>query len=274
MTSNEMETVYPSLSQSQKKIACYVEEYLEEAVFLSINQLADNLALSPASIVRFTRAVGYQGYTDYQKYLRSRIKVVRVKPKPSLMADGPALAAKASTEAIQHMFQTVDIAQMHRVGDAVMTAQKVLIVGYMDSFGTASELVHRLYGMRDSVYFTRLINDWDSILKLMTPDTLVLAVSFAPHYQYTHTCVTTAKERGCQTMLITDNAINPLSEYADEMLVFPLSRAGRGTLHKQLDVCPVFAYIHYMFCDLAAQYPERKLDESRYQEKFVDEFRQ
>ncbi len=274
MPSNEIETRYPSLSQSQKKIACYVEEHLEEVVFLSINQLAENLALSPATIVRFTRAVGYQGYTDYQKYLRSRIKVVRVAPEPGVMAAGPAQAVKASIEATQHMFQTVDIVQMHRVGDAVMTAQKVLVVGYMDSFGTASELVHRLYGMRDSVYFTRLINDWDGILKLMTPDTLVLAVSFAPHYQYTHTCVTTAKERGCQTILITDNAINPLSEYADEMLVFPLSHAGRGTLHEQLDVSPVLAYIHYMFCYLAAQYPERKLNESRYHEKFVDEFRQ
>ena len=219
---------YASLSPSQQKIARYIDEHCEDIVFLSINELATKLDASPATIVRFARALGFAGYADMQKSIRGMVTVVKQKQEAGDLLSGYTEAAAQSCETLRHMFHSMDPEQVARIATAMMTAKDVLIIGYMDSFGTAAELVNRLYGMRSRVHFSRLINDWDHILDLMTPDTLVIAVSFAPHYQYTYTCVTTAKERGCRVLLLTDSAINPMADCAAETLVFPAFTQRQG----------------------------------------------
>ena len=266
-----IEASYPALSLSHRKIARFFSDHYDETMFLPLTKLAEKIGTSPATIVRFCRAVGFSGYASMQKSIQSEAVIKRpvekAEPAPGTQPDNSG----AVLEHLEKMYQSIDNDQVRRVCDALMDAKDVLIIGYMDSFGTAAELLHRLYCLRDGVHFSRLLNDWNNILNLMNPETLILAVSFAPHYAYTHTCVSTAKARGSRVILLTDNLLNPLSGYADETLVFPLTRFGREQGHEQLDLSPVSAFIQFLMRTLVENYPDRLLEANRYHEQFVEE---
>jgi DNA-binding MurR/RpiR family transcriptional regulator len=266
-----IESYYPTLSQSHKKIARYIGEHYDETLFLPLTELAEKIGTSPATIVRFSRAVGFSGYASMQKSIQSAAVITKPKeetgPLPAVLSD-VAIAACAN---LVNLYQNIDMPQLARVCDALMSARDVLIIGYMDSFGTAAELLHRMYGMRDNVHFSRLLNDWNNVLNLMNPQTLILAVSFAPHYSYTYTCVTTAKARGSRVILMTESLLNPFSAYADETLVFKLLRGGKELGHEQLDLSPVSAFIQFLSRYIVEHYPDKLLEANLYHEQFVDE---
>ena len=266
-----IEASYPALSQSHKKIARFFCDHYDQTLFLPLTLLAEKIGTSPATIVRFSRAVGFSGYASMQKRIQSEAVITRplekAEPTPEARPDelGSAFAS------LERMYRDTDKLQIARVCDALLGARDVLIIGYMDSFGTAAEMLHRLYGLRDHVHFSRLLNDWNNILNLMNPETLILAVSFAPHYVYTHTCVSTAKARGSRVILITDSLLNPLSGYADETLVFQLERYGKEKGHEQLDLSPMSAFIQFLMRYLVENYPDRLLEANRYREQYVEE---
>ncbi len=262
----QIEISYPALSHSHQKIARYINAHHDQLLFSPLSELAEKVGTSPATIVRFCRAIGFDGYTDLQKSVQSA--AVLTKP---VERTAPSGEAQAACEHLADMYRCMDEAQLARVCETILSAKEILIVGYMDSFGVAAELLHRLYGVRDGVHFSRFIHDWNEMLRLMTPETLVLAVSFAPHYVYTHTCVQTARERGSSVILFTDGVLNPFSGCADETLAFELRRSCREQGHAQLDVSPVFAYIQSLSCFMATHYADRLLAANRYDEPFLAE---
>lgn len=50
-------------------IARYILDHTTEACFMTSTELADTLDVSEASIIRFSRSIGFSGYMDFQKYL-------------------------------------------------------------------------------------------------------------------------------------------------------------------------------------------------------------
>ncbi len=266
-----IESRYQALSPSHQKIARYISAHYDETLFSPLSVLSERIGTSPATIVRFCRAIGFEGYTDLQKSAQSMAVFARPTETAPLAADDLKGIAQAAQKNLAEMYCNIDEAQLDRVCREILCAKNVLVVGYMDSFGVAAELLHRLYCIRDGVLFSRLIYDWNDILNLANPETLILAVSFAPHYAYTHTCVQLAHARGSRIILLTDSMLNPLSGFANETLVFHLQRYGKEQGHEQLDVSPVFAYIQYLARHLVAHYSDQLLDANRNNEPYITE---
>ena len=68
------------LTKTGKKIAEYVLDHDTEACFMTSTELASRLKVSETSVIRFTRALGFSGYMDFQKNMREQYteKVNRV----------------------------------------------------------------------------------------------------------------------------------------------------------------------------------------------------
>ena len=69
---------YLSLTKSQKVIAEYLINNLEEAVFMTAIQIGKKLNISETSVIRFAIALGYDNYSSMTYAMqRSFIKKVR-----------------------------------------------------------------------------------------------------------------------------------------------------------------------------------------------------
>ena len=57
---------YTELSKKEKQIADYIIKYPKESVNPSIDELAKKVGTSEATLVRFVRKLGYEGYQKFR----------------------------------------------------------------------------------------------------------------------------------------------------------------------------------------------------------------
>lgn len=62
---------YPKLSKSQKKISDILLQKRDIAVFLSIQELCQLADVTPATVLRFCRELGFSGYAELKKNLQA-----------------------------------------------------------------------------------------------------------------------------------------------------------------------------------------------------------
>jgi DNA-binding MurR/RpiR family transcriptional regulator len=65
-----LEDHLPSLTKSQQRIATYLLASYDEATFLSAADLAERLDVSEATVVRFAKAIGYDGFPAMRRHLQ------------------------------------------------------------------------------------------------------------------------------------------------------------------------------------------------------------
>ncbi|MDO5027267.1 MAG: MurR/RpiR family transcriptional regulator [Tissierellia bacterium] len=61
---DKVESIYPSFTKSEKKIADYVNKNGEKVVFMSMKDLSDEIKVGEATVVRFYKKIGYGGFQD------------------------------------------------------------------------------------------------------------------------------------------------------------------------------------------------------------------
>jgi DNA-binding MurR/RpiR family transcriptional regulator len=243
---------FADLSESQQRIAKYILDNLEEVVFDTADQLGKKNSISETTIIRFSYALGFEGFSDMNKAMRKSIISSTESTNQNVFK--AELINGLSHSQFDNYFETnvthgnkaysnINCHEFTKICQLIMTKKKVLIIGYMDSFGVASELLHLLDKFRNKVYFYRLLYEERNILYDMDEDSLVIAVSFTPHYKYTLEHTETAKKGGCSVVTITDNIINPYTNLSNHSLVFNLERNSEIDL---IDMSPVTSFIYLM----------------------------
>ena len=58
---------FDEFSRSQKDVARYIVDHLDEAAFLTAEELARRAGTSSSTVVRFSQALGFEGYPELQQ---------------------------------------------------------------------------------------------------------------------------------------------------------------------------------------------------------------
>ena len=64
---------YPYLTKSQKKVGDYIMKNLKQVAFMSTLDIASQLKLSDATIIRFARSIGFNGYPEMRDSIKREI---------------------------------------------------------------------------------------------------------------------------------------------------------------------------------------------------------
>lgn len=70
---------FETFSRSQREVARYILDHLEDTIFLTAQDLADQAGTSSSTVVRFSQAIGFEGYPELQQAVRERVPT----PPPS-----------------------------------------------------------------------------------------------------------------------------------------------------------------------------------------------
>ena len=61
-----------TLTKKESQIADYVLNNFREVCFMTSTELAEKLQISHSSVIRFTKDLGYSGYTEFQRAIRAQ----------------------------------------------------------------------------------------------------------------------------------------------------------------------------------------------------------
>jgi len=219
---------FDEFSRSQKDVARYIVDHLDEAAFLTAEELARRASTSSSTVVRFSQALGFEGYPELQQ---SAIEEYRNGTNGGEAATSGALFSfdhsefEASLGAdhanIEETATSLTREQIEASVAALAAAHRVVIVGVDQMAFFASYLRHML-SLLDIRAEIVASTGGESLKRLgrIDEDTLLIALSAGRAHPLLLRAMKLAMHRRAKTLAISDATLSEIGEHADHQLYF------------------------------------------------------
>ncbi len=215
------------LTPAQQKLMRYILSHEDESIFLNVEDLAEKVDVSEATVVRFSKALGFKGFPEFQKELRLLFRnklttTSRLQNTAKKVAnEGDVLNKILQTDIhnIEETLKQIPAQEFKQFVRSIDSAEKIIVVGLRSAYSLAIFLGIALEFLQKNVWVIQPgIGDmWDRLLGLEKGDR-VIGISFPRYTKQTVEVLRFAKERGNKTLAITDSLISPLAQHADHVL--------------------------------------------------------
>ncbi len=261
------------LTTTQKKVLKYIFNNLESSIFLTASALGRKTGVSEATIVRLAQALGFNGFPDFQRNLRSHFQ----ERLTTVSRLEKTLEHPESSKSFIHILNMemknisgMAEANSEKTFNAAITqlwkAKRILIVGLRSAFSLA---VYLKFGLRflgkDATQLEPTCWDtWDQLISIGQQN-LVVAISFPRYSRMTINAVAYAREKQCKILSITDSLVSPLTTYSDWTLIAPC----QSYSYMDSFTAPM-ALIHILLTTMSLEKPDRALQAFRNLEEIWD----
>lgn len=145
----KLQTLLPTLSKAERKVANYTLKHPEEVISLAVSGLAESSGVSDATVVRACRSMGFDSYQEFKLTLAQSLVTPTEAIQESLSHDDSIediIAKVFSNEvaALELTRDTVQTGEIEAAADAIMKAETVYIFGLGNSHAIAFDLQHKL----------------------------------------------------------------------------------------------------------------------------------
>ena len=220
------------LSRTEREIAEFMLKNEHQIESYSIHALAESIGVGAASIVRFSKTLGYSGFSD-MKFQIDQGKLVIDKNDVGVKQDDEANVVKQKVlNYAQNYLEKCIISANNNalcaVSEAVAHAEKVIIIGA----GSADGIAHAAASMYMSMGIMAFSIS-DPLLKLrsaafFSSGDVFIGLSFSGYSKSVGDAMYYAKENGATTVLITAYKNSLLGKYADHILYTPARNRGNS----------------------------------------------
>jgi len=223
---------FDEFSRSQKDVARYIVDHLDEAAFLTAEELARRASTSSSTVVRFSQALGFDGYPELQQAAieEYRTSIGNGSSSSNGAASGPLFAFdhsefEASLGAdhanLEETARNLTREQIEASVSALATAQRVVVVGVDQMAFFASYLRHTL-SLLDIRAEIVVSTGGESLQRLgrIDEDTLVIALSAGRAHPLLLRAMKLALHRRARTLAISDATLSEVGEHADLTLYY------------------------------------------------------
>lgn len=220
------------LSRTEKHIAQYILNHEDSIENLSIHALAQNCEVGVASIVRFSKELGYNGFAD-MKFQIQQGKLVMDKNDIGILKDDETNILKQKVlnyaqSYLERCIIDINNSTLESVSDAIARAGKIGIIGAGSADGIAQAAASMFMSMGLFV-----VSVSDPLMKLRTSayfdsGDVFIGLSFSGYSKSVGDALYFAKENGATTVLITAYRNSLLGKYADHVLYTPARNRGNA----------------------------------------------
>lgn len=210
------------LSKSHRRIAEYILQHYDKAVFMTAAKLGEMVNVSESTVVRFAIALGYEGYPELQQALqelvRHRLTATQRFEMSSDISQEEVLSTvlKADMQNIRSTIDGIDNAAFLRAVQVISGARRIYILGLRSAAPLAQFAGYYLHYIFDDVRVVAAgsTDVFEAISRIEASDVL-LGISFPRYSSRTIEAMSFARSRHAQVIGLTDGPMSPLHEVAD-----------------------------------------------------------
>ena len=203
------------LTVTERRIVEVVLQDRTLLAFGTITELAERVGTSRASIARFAKKLGFEGYPYLQDHVRA--SMVRLLSRPSERIRHPDLAGAGPQVVLQQalagVFEATGHGRIAEMARPIKEAKDVWILSGETSRGGAHVLHSGLGMIRSRV---RLIDEHSGarVLGGAGSGDVLVVFDFARYRRHTVTIAQALANRGVPVVAVTDDALSPLASLA------------------------------------------------------------
>lgn len=253
---------FDEFSRSQKDVAQYIVDHLDEVAFQTAEELARRANTSSSTVVRFSQALGFEGYPELQGAAREEYR--------RRVADGPeaaplfsldqspfetALAADHSN--VEETARKASRSQIEAAVEAIARSERILLVGTDQMAFFASYLRHLLM-LLDLRAEVAASPSQEALGRLSRIDerTLVLGLSAGRPHPLVTRAMKLARHRKAATIAITDATLSEVAKLAQIRLYYSSNSPAYARSHTAL-LSLIQALAYGVYARDETQYEER-----------------
>lgn len=219
-----------NLTKTQHFIGEFILDNSADVCFMTSTEIATSLSVSESSVIRFSRSLGFSGFSEFQKYLRKEYQDKVSSISSSITSPGERLRNRAKlgkdSQFLQKHFKNVaeHLAEIF-ADNSVSTFYKASaeIIKSKHKYILASRSNHGL-GDFFFLYLKQMVNNAEFIsdgsmspfdhLCHITKDDCVIAFSFPRYSNTDDLALQMAVDAGATIIVITDKPSASLAKYA------------------------------------------------------------
>jgi DNA-binding MurR/RpiR family transcriptional regulator len=219
----------PEFTGALQRVAEQVLADPPSAARATIVELAERSGTSPATVTRFCRALGFDGYADLRLGIAAETGRARsagwtvdigreIQPTDPLdRVLGQIMAA--DTRAMHDTASLLDLAEVERAADAIAAASRVDIFGASGSALVGEEMQFSLHRIGIAAWAWTDVHNGLASAALLRAGDVALGVSHSGATRETIEMLAEAGSRWATTVALTSFPRSPLAELADIVLV-------------------------------------------------------
>jgi DNA-binding MurR/RpiR family transcriptional regulator len=224
---------FDEFSRSQKDVAQYVVDHLDEVAFHTAEELARRASTSSSTVVRFAQALGFEGFPELQEAAREEYRHHhrRFSPQPAGLEPAAPLfsldqspfeqAVAADHVNVEDTARKVSRSEVEGAIEAIAAADRLLIAGTDQMAFFASYLRHLLM-LLDVRAEIAASPSQEALSRLGRIDerTLVVGLSAGRPHPLVVRAMKIARHRKAPTLAIVDATLSEVSKLAERTLYY------------------------------------------------------
>jgi DNA-binding MurR/RpiR family transcriptional regulator len=260
---------FDEFSRSQKDVAQYVVDHLDEVAFHTAEELARRANTSSSTVVRFSQALGFEGFPELQEAARDEYRHHHRRfaaqprglepPTPLFSLDQSPFeqAIAADHVNVEDTARKVSRSEVEGAIEAIAAADRLLIAGTDQMAFFASYLRHLLM-LLDVRAEIAASPSQEALSRLGRIDeaTLVIGLSAGRPHPLVVRAMKIARHRKAATLAITDATLSEVAKLADRTLYYSSDSPAFVRSHTGL-LSLLQALAYGLYARDAAQYDDR-----------------
>jgi len=222
-----------SASKADRALAAYMLAEFGNLPFETAASLAAKVGVSEPTVGRFCRSIGYDGFKDLKKNLRSdmgdqpwligdRLRDLQERTKAG--EDQLTRGLELEMAALVAVYEAAHTPEWDRVVKRLARAKSVYVVGFQTERGTAQVFAHQMQYLRDKVHLLDLASgNFADLLATEDPEAALVIFEARRYSRNAMLLAAEARAAGIPVTLITDPYCDWGRKVADEIFVVPTS---------------------------------------------------
>jgi DNA-binding MurR/RpiR family transcriptional regulator len=223
-----IEEKYKGLSKGQKRLADYVCENYDKAVFLTAAKLGEIVGVSESTVVRFATQLGYKGYPGFQKALEELVRnklnsIQRMEVTYGRISQSEILTTvlHSDIEKIKLTLSAIDQKAFELAIDTILSARKIYVIGIRSCAPLAAFLTFYLNLICEDVTAVNTTSSseiFEQLIRINENDVMI-GISFPRYSMRTLKALEFASNRKAKVITLTDSIHSPMNLYSSCNLI-------------------------------------------------------
>ena len=207
---------YLSLSKGCKRVASYILDHYSHAALLSSTELAEAAGVSDTTVVRFSKALGFNGYAEFKRCLRSNMYETNLYDDLQRMNvdrsdQSSANYMRSIAEDLQEFTNSIDYGLINTIVRRLLDSQQI----YIGGLGSAAVVAKYLFTYIRKMGFNPILLVEEGhtlreyLMNITSQDTLIMC-SYPKMFQDEREMARMAKRGGATLVTITDSETSAL----------------------------------------------------------------
>ncbi len=225
---NRINAGYSKMSKGQKRLAAYITDNYDKAVFLTAAKMGETVGVSESTVVRFAMSLGYKGYPEFQDALEELVRnklnsVQRMEVTYGRISQSEILDTVLSADAdkITSTLHKIDPDAFDLAVDTIINAKSIYIVGIRSCAPLASFLAFYMNLIFPNVTLltTNSSSELFEQMVRISKNDVIIGISFPRYSMRTLKALEFANSRQAKVITLTDSVHSPMNLYSSCNLI-------------------------------------------------------